>query len=126
MQYAHRRRAFMGVLVGALVLVTLGVMTGRVEAADVRKFTLINVLLDGSKIWLPSTLIVRQGEKVEITLMNKLDDLHGFKIANFGIETTVQPKSTATVRFTASKAGLYPFICHIHPPHIGGQILVIK
>ena len=95
-------------------------------AAEAKKFTVINVLLDGSKIWLPSTLIVQQGDEVELTLVNKLDDPHGFKIEDFGIEEVVQPKEQTTVKFTAAKPGVHGFVCHIHPPHIGGQLLVLN
>ncbi|GIX47666.1 MAG: hypothetical protein KatS3mg131_1877 [Candidatus Tectimicrobiota bacterium] len=112
----------LGVL--ALVLVLGAALPS--AAGEVKKFTLINVELDGTKIWLPSSLIVQEGDEVELTLDNKLTAPHGFKIAEFGVEVEVPSKRKSTVRFTASKAGLYPFICHLHPPHIGGQILVVK
>jgi len=99
---------------------------GHVAAAEPKKFTLINVLLDETKIWLPSSLIVQQGEAVELTLINQLDEPHGFKIADFGIEEVVQPKAQTTVKFTASKPGAHNYICHMHPPHIGGQMLVLS
>ena len=99
---------------------------GHVAAAESKKFTLINVLLDGTKIWLPSTLIVQQGDEVELTLINKLDEPHGFKIEDFGIEEVVQPKAQTTVKFTAAKPGVHGYICQMHPPHVGGQILVLN
>jgi nitrosocyanin len=99
---------------------------GSPQAQGARKFTLINVLFDGTKVWLPSSVMVHEGDTVELTLLNKLDEPHGFQIAAFGIEEVVQPKAQTSVQFTATKAGLYSFICHIHPPHIGGQILVLK
>jgi heme/copper-type cytochrome/quinol oxidase subunit 2 len=105
-------------------LVLLGI-ADRAEA-EMRKFTLINVLLDGTKIWLPSVLIVYEGDEVELTLINKLDEPHGFKIATVGVEAVVEPKATTTVRFTAKKEVIDSFVCHLHPPHIGGQLLVIE
>lgn len=107
-----------------LLFLALVSSSGRAEA-EMRKFTLINVLLDGTKIWLPSTLIVHEGDEVELTLINKLEDPHGFQISSLGVEEVVQPKATTTVKFTATKAGLDPFLCHLHPPHIGGQLLVV-
>jgi nitrosocyanin len=86
----------------------------------------MTVLLDGTKIWLPSSLIVHQGEEVELTLINKLEDPHGFKIDEVGIEEVVQPKAQLTVRFTASQPGVHRYLCHLHPPHIGGQLLVLS
>ena len=111
-------------LVVLLLVLMLG--AGDAAAAEPKKFTLINVVLDGTKIWLPSSLMVHQGDEVELTLINKLDDPHGFKIADVGIEEVVQPKAQTTVKFTASQPGAHSYICHIHPPHIGGQILVLS
>jgi plastocyanin len=56
----------------------------------------------------------------------KLHDPHGFEIKAFGIEQVVQPTSQMTVQFTASQAGAYTYSCHIHPPHLGGNILVLS
>jgi plastocyanin len=111
-------------LVVLLLVLMLG--AGDAAAAAPKKFTLITVVLDGTKIWLPSSLMVHQGEEVELTLINKLEDPHGFKIAEVGIEEVVQPKAQTTVTFTASQPGAHSYICHIHPPHIGGQILVLS
>lgn len=110
-----------GVLLAGLILAG-----SQVATAESKKFTLINVLLEGTKIWLPSTLVVQQGDAVELTLINKLDEPHGFKIDAVGIEEVVQPKAQTTVKFTAAKPGPQDYICHIHPPHVGGQMLVLN
>ena len=114
----------LGWFVVLLTVLILG--AGSATAAEPKKFTLMNVVLDGTKIWLPSSLMVRQGEEVELTLINKLDEPHGFKIEDLGIEEVVQPKAQMTVTFTAAQPGAYRYICHIHPPHLGGQILVLS
>ena len=114
----------LGWLVVLLTVLTLG--AGYAAAAAPKKFTLINVVLDGTKIWLPSSLMVYQGEEVELTLVNKLDDPHGFKIEAFGIEEVVPPKAQMTVTFTASQPGAHSYICHLHPPHLGGHMLVLS
>jgi heme/copper-type cytochrome/quinol oxidase subunit 2 len=114
------------IVVAVIFFLTLVAHGGAPAAAEPKKFTLINVSLDDSKIWLPSSLIVRAGDEVEVTLINKLDAPHGFKIEALGIETVLQPMSKTTVRFKADKAGVYPFICQLHPPHIGGEILVLE
>ena len=111
---------WLSVFVAVLILAA-----SQVAMAESKKFTLINLLLDGTKIWLPSTLVVQQGDAVELTLINKLDEPHGFKIEAFGIEEVVQPKAQTTVKFIAAKAGPHDYICHIHPPHVGGQMLVL-
>ena len=114
----------LGWLGGLFAVLILG--AGLATAAEPKKFTLINVLLDGTKIWLPSSVMVQQGDEVELTLINKLDDPHGFKIEAFGIEEVVQPKAQTTVKFTASKTGAHSYICQMHPPHLGGNILVLN
>ena len=115
---------YLGWLAGLCLMLVLG--TRLTAAEEPKKFTLINVMLDGTKIWLPSSIMVHQGDEVELTLVNKLDDPHGFEIKAFGIEQVVQPKSQMTVKFTASTPGVYDYICQIHPPHLGGQILVLS
>ena len=120
-RWYSRQLSWLGVL---LTVVILGV--GLATAAEPKKFTLINVLLDGTKIWLPSSVMVQQGDEVELTLINKLDEPHGFKIEAFGIEEVVQPKAQTTVKFTASKTGAHSYICQMHPPHLGGNILVLS
>ena len=114
----------LGWLVVLLLILMLDV--GHAVAAEPKKFTLINVVLDGTKIWLPSSLMVQQWDEVELTLINKLDEPHGFNIKDFGIEQVVQPKAQMTVKFTASKAGAHSYICQLHPPHLGGNILVLQ
>ena len=110
-----------------VVLLTVLILSaGSATTAEPKKFTLINVVLDGTKIWLPSSLMVHQGEDVELTLINKLDEPHGFKIEDVGIEEVVQPKAQMTVTFTASQTGAHSYICHLHPPHLGGNILVLS
>src|SRR5262245_12495266 len=99
---------------------------GYATAAEPKKFTLINVDLDGTKIWLPSSIMVHQGDEVELTLINKLDDPHGFAIKAFGIAQVVQPKSQLTAKFTTSQAGAYNYICQIHPPLLSGNVLVLS
>ena len=110
-----------------VVLLTVLMLSARyAAAAEPKKFTLINVVLDGTKIWLPSSLMVHQGDDVELTLINKLDEPHGFKIDDFGIEEVVQPKAQMTVKFTATQPGAHRYICHLHPPHLGGDMLVLS
>lgn len=121
-----KAKIHVGMLMIGCLFLSHGLDAGQAQAQEAKKFTLINVLLDGTKIWLPSSLIVEEGEAVELTLINKLDEPHGFQIAAFGIEEVVQAKSQMMVKFTAAKAGIHDFHCQMHPPHLGGQLLVTK
>jgi nitrosocyanin len=89
-------------------------------------FTLTAVEANGTKFWLPSTIIVKKGAKVELTLVNKLDASHGFAINDLKIKEEVPAASSVKVSFTADKVGVYSYYCQLHAPHIGGQILVKK
>ena len=115
---------YVGWFIGLLTVLLLGV--GDTAAAEPKKFTFIPVVLDGTKIWFPSSLMVYQGEDVELTLINKLEDPHGFPIAEVGLTEVVQPQAQITVRFTAAQPGAYSYLCHLHPPHLGGQMLVLR
>src|SRR5215211_3715865 len=107
-----------------LLIVALSLAASQVSAEE-RRFTLVNVVLNDTKVWYPSSLMVHQGEKVVLTLINKLDEPHGFSLKDFGITEVVQPKTQTTVTDTASKTGLHNFRCHLHPQHLGGQLLVL-
>jgi plastocyanin len=126
MNLLRQCRAVYFIAIAVAALLVLLVVHPRPAVADDKKFTLINVIFDDTKIWLPSSLIVQEGDTVELTLINTLDVPHGFKIDTFGIEAVINAKSKSTVTFTAKGAGLYPYVCHLHPTHIGGQLLVVE
>ena len=92
----------------------------------VKTFTLAAVEIDGTKFWLPSTIIVRQGAQVELTLVNKFDAPHGFAVDGLSIKEEVPAKGTMKVHFIAREPGTYAYYCQLHAAHIGGQILVEK
>src|SRR5262249_39766060 len=81
----HGRKMRWGVVALSTFFLCAGVWVSNVQAQDSKKFTLINVIFDGTKIWLPSSLIIAEGDAVELTLINKLDEPHGFQIKAFGI-----------------------------------------
>jgi len=114
-------------LIGVMVLCTAMLVGAVCPAAAIgpKKFTLIHVTFDGSDIWLPSAITVQQWDEVELTLINKLDAPHGFKIDIFGIESVIEAKSKSTVKFTARTPGVHPYSCQLHPQQIGGQLHVI-
>lgn len=98
-------------------------------ASDAREFVSVNIEYKGSKIWVPSTFIVKKGEKVRITLINNAPSgVHGFAIDEFNVKVAVnndEKDNKKVVEFTPAKAGLYRVYCHMHPAHVGGQVLVL-
>lgn len=94
--------------------------------AEKRSITLVNYETDGVKQWLPGTIIVKKGDDVEITLINNVPSgVHGFFIPDFNVRKDVKKGVKEVVTFKAEKDGLFPMKCHLHPAHVGGQLLVL-
>lgn len=91
-----------------------------------RTITLVNYETDGVKQWLPGTIIVKKGDDVEITLINNVPSgVHGFMIPDFNVKKDVMKGKKEVVTFKADKDGLFDMKCHLHPAHVGGQLLVM-
>ena len=92
-----------------------------------RKFTVVNVLYEGDKMFVPSVLVAEQGDTVRIKVVNKIPGEppnHGFAIPAFGVEEVVNSGETKTVEFVADKAGLFDVKCQLHPAHLSAQLIV--
>jgi nitrosocyanin len=92
-----------------------------------RKFTVVNVLFEGSKMFVPSVLAVSKGDTVSVTVINNIPGdppNHGFVIPDFGVELVVNRGEKKTAEFTADKAGIFDITCQLHPAHIHGQLIV--
>jgi heme/copper-type cytochrome/quinol oxidase subunit 2 len=91
--------------------------------------TIVNVEYEGTKIWLPGTIIVPKGAKVTLKLVNNVPSepaQHGFAIPAYDIALAVDRGTLGTVEFTAARAGVFPITCHLHPAHVGGQLVVLE
>jgi nitrosocyanin len=94
--------------------------------AETRAITLVNYEYEGVKQWLPGTIIVKKGDDVEITLINNVPSgIHGFFIPDFDVRKEVKKGVKEVVKFKATKDGLFSMKCHLHPAHVGGQLLVL-
>src|SRR5436190_7464487 len=114
----------------ALALLALsGLVTpARAQSAAAVTQTVVNVEYEGTKLWLPGTLVVKKGTKVTLKLINNVPSdpkEHGFAIPAYNIAETVVRGEPKTVEFTADKAGTFPITCHLHPAHVGGQLIVL-
>ena len=94
--------------------------------AEKRTITLVNYETDGVKQWLPGTIMAKKGDDVEITLINNVPSgVHGFQIPDFGVKKEVMKGKKEVVTFKADKEGLFEMKCHLHPAHVGGQLLIL-
>jgi nitrosocyanin len=131
MTYFHCKEFFMKTIIGLACLVL------SVSAfAEKRSITLVNYETEGAMVngkpgptvkqWLPGTVIVKKGDDVELTLINNVPSGdHGFMIPDFKITKVVTKGKKEVVTFKADKEGLFNMKCHLHPAHIGGQLLVL-
>ena len=121
---------FVSLTLAALSLVVTCLSPAPALAEDAtRSFTVVNVEYEGTKIWLPATLVVKRGDKVHIKLVNNVPsdpNQHGFAIAAFGVQAVVTRGEPATIDFVADKAGVFPISCHLHPAHVGGELVVLE
>ena len=97
------------------------------SAAD-RTFTIVNVEYEGSKVWVPGTLVVKKGERVEIRLVNNTPSgMHGWAVEKYlPMGVVVQRNQPEKLEFVADTAGIFRIWCQLHPAHVGGQRLVLE
>jgi cytochrome c oxidase subunit 2 len=61
----------------------------------------------------PNVITVKKGEKVRL-LVTSTDRDHGIKIEGYDINQVVKKGQTATIEFTADKAGTFEFKCSVY------------
>lgn len=62
----------------------------------------------------PDQIRVRQGDKVILHITNPeqtRDATHGFAIADYNIQVSIEPGETTTIEFVADKPGVFNFYC---------------
>jgi plastocyanin len=91
-------------------------------------FTIVAEQIGKSKFWIPSNIMVNQGDKVTFVLKNEIEgaeNTHGFAMPGYEIKEVITRGVPKKVTFTADKAGIFHYYCQLHPAHIGGELLVI-
>lgn len=106
--------------------VLLGLLLSFSALAEKRSITIVNYETDGLKQWLPGTIVVKKGDDVELTLINNVPSgVHGFFIPDFNVRKDVKKGVKEVVTFKADKEGIFSLKCHLHPAHVGGQLIVL-
>jgi len=118
-----------------MTLILTGVMTTSRSPFTAQAFAAtqtINVValeVNDTKIWIPSVILAKKGDTVKIHAINKIpgqNKVHGFAIDQFKIQALVMTDKPTDLEFVANKAGIFPIRCHLHPAHVGGQLLVTE
>ncbi len=108
-----------------VVLVLLFGWVYPVSAQSSKEFALMSaVVAEGANIWLPSTVIVKAGDSVKLTVRNTAPVEHGFSIEELGVKEQIPPGETKELTIKAATAGVFRYFCHLHKGHVGGQLLV--
>ena len=107
------------------LLVLLIMIVSFSALSDVRKITLVNYEIDGTKQWIPGNIAGYEEEELEITLINKAKGPHGFMIPSHDVTEVVKKGEKKTIKVKLKKEGIYPMKCHLHPAHIGGQLIIL-
>jgi nitrosocyanin len=108
------------------ILILFITLTFQTSQAETREFTVVNIETPQAvKIWEPPSLVVKKGDTVKIKLINKSEQEHGYRIADFKVEKVVQSEQSEAVEFTADKEGIFVIDCQLHPAHVQGQLIVL-
>jgi heme/copper-type cytochrome/quinol oxidase subunit 2 len=126
MDSPERRKAMYNKLITFALMIGLFLSgIGFVSAQSAKEFTLLTALVgESANIWLPSTIIVNKGEEVKLKLRNVSDKEHGFSINALGIKEVIKPGETKEVTIKPNSEGVLYYYCHLHPGHVGGQLMV--
>ena len=125
----QRRRICLRLMLSVVVGVgIIGGMCGSARAQSAREVTLVNIEFEGTKIWVPGPVVVYKGDTVNIKAINNVKSdppVHGLAIEAYGIQSVVNVGKPETIEFKADKAGIFPISCHLHPPHVGTELVVL-
>ena len=76
-------------------------------------------------VWMPSQLIVNQGDEVTIEFVGINGAAHPTEIRGIGKAFTLKRGQAVRLDFKADKPGIYPVICSTHQPSMRAEIVVL-
>ena len=75
--------------------------------------------------WLPSTIVVNQGDEVTLEILGVNSKEHHAVIEDYNINFTVRRGQVIRVNFRADKAGIFNIVCNVHRPVMTAQLVVL-
>ena len=78
-----------------------------------------------SYVWLPSQIIVNEGDEVTLEFVGVNGAAHPTTIAAFGQNFTVKRGHASRVTFVADKSGIFGITCSTHKPSMSGELIVL-
>jgi len=85
-------------------------------------------VLAGKEVYefMPSTVMVAEGDTLRLTFINPEDDAHSFVMRDLAV--TLPPQSTTRATYVAKTPGIFDFFCAIpaHLPMMRGQLVVLR
>jgi plastocyanin len=76
-------------------------------------------------MWMPSQLIVRQGDDVTLEFVGINGANHATVIKGYNQSFVVKRGQTTRINFKADKAGVFPIECANHRPSMVGELIVV-
>ena len=75
--------------------------------------------------WLPSTIVVNQGDEVTLEILGVNGAQHPSMIEGYDIGFMVRRGQVTRIKFTADKAGIFTIVCNVHRPTMTAQLVVL-
>lgn len=76
--------------------------------------------------WMPSQIIVQQGDEVTLELIGINGESHPGVIEGYGVSFVVKRGQVSYVTFKADKAGVFRILCDKHHPSMHGELIVLS
>ncbi len=76
-------------------------------------------------VWMPSQIIVNQGDDVTLEFVGINGAAHPAAIAGYNQSFTVMRGEVTKVSFKADKAGVFAIDCPAHKPSMRGELIVL-
>ena len=86
----------------------------------------VSTKVGGKNIFIPSTIVLTEGEGRSLSFFNTTDQPHGMIIPDLGIQVVLPPGEEYLVELPPLVGGhVHDMQCHLHPPHRGAAVVVL-